>query len=184
MTASNNGDSTTHPLANDHRHNNHNHAGQPPSNNSVPNGLSAPSNLDQNHAGAMAAAAAPAVSAPPLAAPTTITTTITTSTTTNAANNSAPTPLRRPSASEMTAETYQFPISRLRRRQRDAGRTPIVLVACGSFSPITCVQRPETRFEPEERGGAGGTGRGVSARRMRQVVRDAGTGVARHGQRG
>lgn len=30
-----------------------------------------------------------------------------------------------------------FPIHRFKFQQRDASRTPIVLVACGSFSPVT-----------------------------------------------
>ncbi|KAI5803385.1 nicotinamide mononucleotide adenylyl transferase [Peziza echinospora] len=33
--------------------------------------------------------------------------------------------------------SYQFPISRLRRTISDPEKTPLVLVACGSFSPIT-----------------------------------------------
>ncbi|KAI0839832.1 Nucleotidylyl transferase [Hypoxylon sp. FL0890] len=40
-------------------------------------------------------------------------------------------------ASAMTLETYRFPAHRLQRQQRDPDRTPLVLVACGSFSPIT-----------------------------------------------
>ncbi|KAH8828363.1 hypothetical protein DL96DRAFT_1172520 [Flagelloscypha sp. PMI_526] len=32
---------------------------------------------------------------------------------------------------------YSFPHHRLRRVQRDASKTPVVLVACGSFSPVT-----------------------------------------------
>ncbi|EON99851.1 putative nicotinamide mononucleotide adenylyl transferase protein [Phaeoacremonium minimum UCRPA7] len=39
--------------------------------------------------------------------------------------------------SQMSPETYQFPSQRLVRRQKQAGKTPLVLVACGSFSPIT-----------------------------------------------
>ncbi|OTA77064.1 hypothetical protein M434DRAFT_87779 [Hypoxylon sp. CO27-5] len=40
-------------------------------------------------------------------------------------------------ASAMTLENYRFPAHRLQRQQRDPERTPLVLVACGSFSPIT-----------------------------------------------
>ncbi|PHH69735.1 hypothetical protein CDD82_7547 [Ophiocordyceps australis] len=36
----------------------------------------------------------------------------------------------------MTPATYRFPTERLR-RTCEAGRTPLVLVACGSFSPVT-----------------------------------------------
>ena len=32
---------------------------------------------------------------------------------------------------------YVFPTERLQRTMRDPARTPIVLVACGSFSPVT-----------------------------------------------
>jgi hypothetical protein len=41
------------------------------------------------------------------------------------------------SASAQTAQTYSFPRHRLRLSQTDASKTPLVLVACGSFSPIT-----------------------------------------------
>jgi nicotinate (nicotinamide) nucleotide adenylyltransferase len=34
-------------------------------------------------------------------------------------------------------DEYEFPTSRLRRRIEDSERTPLVLIACGSFSPIT-----------------------------------------------
>jgi nicotinic acid mononucleotide adenylyltransferase len=37
----------------------------------------------------------------------------------------------------MTMNDYTFPTERLRSQLRDASRTPLVLVACGSFSPIT-----------------------------------------------
>lgn len=40
-------------------------------------------------------------------------------------------------ASTMTLENYRFPSHRLLRQQRTPDRTPLVLVACGSFSPIT-----------------------------------------------
>nr|POF17852.1 nicotinamide/nicotinic acid mononucleotide adenylyltransferase 2 [Quercus suber] len=38
---------------------------------------------------------------------------------------------------DMSLETYEFPSSRLRRRITSPDRTPLVLIACGSFSPIT-----------------------------------------------
>lgn len=34
-------------------------------------------------------------------------------------------------------EGYEFPTHRLKKCLSDSGRTPLVLVACGSFSPIT-----------------------------------------------
>lgn len=34
-------------------------------------------------------------------------------------------------------DQYEFPSSRLRARIEDSERTPLVLIACGSFSPIT-----------------------------------------------
>lgn len=42
-------------------------------------------------------------------------------------------------SSEMTTPEpyYQFPTQKLRRRQTQPGKMPLVLVACGSFSPIT-----------------------------------------------
>ncbi|KAI1826709.1 nicotinamide mononucleotide adenylyl transferase [Xylaria intraflava] len=40
-------------------------------------------------------------------------------------------------ASHMTLASYSFPSHRLRRQQQDPNRVPLVLVACGSFSPIT-----------------------------------------------
>ncbi|ROW03100.1 hypothetical protein VMCG_05807 [Cytospora schulzeri] len=39
--------------------------------------------------------------------------------------------------SQLSPETYRFPSERLLRRQKHEGKTPLVLVACGSFSPIT-----------------------------------------------
>jgi nicotinamide mononucleotide adenylyltransferase len=36
-----------------------------------------------------------------------------------------------------TLENYTFPTNRLRLQQNDPNKTPLVLVACGSFSPIT-----------------------------------------------
>ncbi|KAL1649458.1 Nicotinamide/nicotinic acid mononucleotide adenylyltransferase 1 [Diplodia intermedia] len=33
--------------------------------------------------------------------------------------------------------TYEFPTQRLKKVLSDSARTPLVLVACGSFSPIT-----------------------------------------------
>ncbi|KAI1337017.1 nicotinamide mononucleotide adenylyl transferase [Xylariaceae sp. FL0016] len=41
------------------------------------------------------------------------------------------------SASAMTLANYRFPSHRLLRQQQDPDRIPLVLVACGSFSPIT-----------------------------------------------
>lgn len=38
---------------------------------------------------------------------------------------------------DMTLDEYEFPHRRLRRSITDPERTPLVLVACGSFSPIT-----------------------------------------------
>ena len=32
---------------------------------------------------------------------------------------------------------YSFPYSRLRRKMKDSMKTPLVLVACGSFNPVT-----------------------------------------------
>ncbi|KAI0169294.1 Nucleotidylyl transferase [Hypoxylon sp. FL1284] len=40
-------------------------------------------------------------------------------------------------ASAMTLQNYRFPAHRLLRQQSDPDRVPLVLVACGSFSPIT-----------------------------------------------
>ncbi|KFX94888.1 hypothetical protein O988_04170 [Pseudogymnoascus sp. VKM F-3808] len=41
------------------------------------------------------------------------------------------------SVSSQTLANYQFPTHRYKRQQTQAGRTPLVFVACGSFSPIT-----------------------------------------------
>ncbi|WPG98515.1 Hypothetical protein R9X50_00130600 [Acrodontium crateriforme] len=38
---------------------------------------------------------------------------------------------------ELSLDNYEFPDARLRRRIQDPDRTPLVLIACGSFSPIT-----------------------------------------------
>lgn len=38
---------------------------------------------------------------------------------------------------DMTLPGYEFPTQRLKTVLNDSGRTPLVLVACGSFSPIT-----------------------------------------------
>ncbi|KAK3673987.1 Nicotinamide/nicotinic acid mononucleotide adenylyltransferase 1 [Recurvomyces mirabilis] len=40
-------------------------------------------------------------------------------------------------ADTMTLDDYTFPTTRLRRRITSPDRTPLVLIACGSFSPIT-----------------------------------------------
>ena len=37
----------------------------------------------------------------------------------------------------MTMDNYTFPTERLQSELKDPSRTPLVLVACGSFSPIT-----------------------------------------------
>lgn len=41
------------------------------------------------------------------------------------------------SVASQTLGTYAFPTHRLRRVMHDSSKTPLVLVACGSFSPIT-----------------------------------------------
>jgi nicotinamide mononucleotide adenylyltransferase len=41
------------------------------------------------------------------------------------------------SVATQTVQNYSFPRNRLRLTQRDPTKTPLVLVACGSFSPIT-----------------------------------------------
>ncbi|KAF2718400.1 Nucleotidylyl transferase [Polychaeton citri CBS 116435] len=40
-------------------------------------------------------------------------------------------------AQDMTMDDYEFPTTRLRRRVITKDRTPLVLIACGSFSPLT-----------------------------------------------
>ncbi|KAK3998318.1 Nicotinamide/nicotinic acid mononucleotide adenylyltransferase 1 [Cladorrhinum sp. PSN332] len=42
-----------------------------------------------------------------------------------------------PVAASGPPPTYRFPHGKLKRRQTQPGKTPLVLVACGSFSPIT-----------------------------------------------
>lgn len=37
----------------------------------------------------------------------------------------------------VTMEDYVFPTQRLKSEMKDPSRTPLVLIACGSFSPIT-----------------------------------------------
>jgi nicotinamide mononucleotide adenylyltransferase len=44
---------------------------------------------------------------------------------------------RQDSASTQTLANYRFPTHRLKQRQNNPDKTPLVLVACGSFSPIT-----------------------------------------------
>lgn len=39
--------------------------------------------------------------------------------------------------SQLSPDTYRFPSERLLRRQRHEGKTPLVLVACGSFRFVT-----------------------------------------------
>ena len=41
------------------------------------------------------------------------------------------------SAATQTLDNYAFPRHRLRLSQNDPSRTPLVLIACGSFSPVT-----------------------------------------------
>jgi nicotinamide mononucleotide adenylyltransferase len=40
-------------------------------------------------------------------------------------------------AESLPLENYRFPDNRLAHTLRDSTRTPLVIVACGSFSPIT-----------------------------------------------
>lgn len=40
-------------------------------------------------------------------------------------------------AGTITMDNYQFPTHRLKAKMEDSSRTPLVLIACGSFSPIT-----------------------------------------------
>lgn len=59
-------------------------------------------------------------------------------------DQSQPAPEQLVADSQMSPETYQFPSQRLVRRQKQAGKTPLVLVACGSFrytpfKPALCV---------------------------------------------
>ncbi|KAJ2895845.1 putative nicotinamide mononucleotide adenylyl transferase protein [Zalerion maritima] len=81
---------------------------------------------------------------PPPPATTTTTTPTTTMTTTaeTQAQSQSQTPQPatdvKPTTAEGTITTqYSFPSHRLRRRQHQCDKTPLVLVACGSFSPIT-----------------------------------------------
>ncbi|KAK0641049.1 hypothetical protein B0T16DRAFT_334567 [Cercophora newfieldiana] len=46
-------------------------------------------------------------------------------------------PSATPEPGVTTLAPYSFPHHKLKRRQTQAGKTPLVLVACGSFSPIT-----------------------------------------------
>lgn len=34
-------------------------------------------------------------------------------------------------------EGYEFPVDRLKPKMEDPSKTPLILIACGSFSPIT-----------------------------------------------
>ncbi|KAK4111434.1 Nucleotidylyl transferase [Canariomyces notabilis] len=52
------------------------------------------------------------------------------------ATNGPATPSDQPASSGPNAP-YRFPTDKLKRRQTQPGKTPLVLVACGSFSPIT-----------------------------------------------
>jgi len=40
-------------------------------------------------------------------------------------------------AGTLTMDNYHFPTHRLKTKLQDDSRTPLVLIACGSFSPIT-----------------------------------------------
>ena len=40
-------------------------------------------------------------------------------------------------ASTPTAQNYTFPQNRLRLNQNDPSKSPLVFVACGSYSPVT-----------------------------------------------
>ena len=46
-------------------------------------------------------------------------------------------PQRPPSVPPAPSEDYHFPEYRLKRKLVDREKTPLLLVACGSFSPIT-----------------------------------------------
>lgn len=46
-------------------------------------------------------------------------------------------PMASPEATQATPAPYCFPQDKLRRRLKQPNKTPLVLVACGSFSPIT-----------------------------------------------
>jgi nicotinamide mononucleotide adenylyltransferase len=48
-----------------------------------------------------------------------------------------PTTAISPPPAQDSLETYTFPSARLQRTLSDPTKTPLVLVACGSFSPIT-----------------------------------------------
>lgn len=55
--------------------------------------------------------------------------------------------------SQLSPDTYRFPSERLLRRQRHEGKTPLVLVACGSFrfvvpfSPLLSLPSTMTQSE-------------------------------------
>lgn len=40
-------------------------------------------------------------------------------------------------AGTVTMQNYRFPVHRLKSEMKNPDRTPLVLIACGSFSPIT-----------------------------------------------
>ncbi|KAK0629084.1 hypothetical protein B0T17DRAFT_505681 [Bombardia bombarda] len=52
-------------------------------------------------------------------------------------SSSAPPPSEPTPAATLTLAPYTFPTQKLKRRQVLEGKAPLVLVACGSFSPIT-----------------------------------------------
>jgi Cytidylyltransferase-like len=48
-----------------------------------------------------------------------------------------PIKVRRSLSSSIKMDAYNFPDFRLKKRMEDPSKTPLLLVACGSFSPIT-----------------------------------------------
>lgn len=54
-----------------------------------------------------------------------------------AANGESPKANGRNSELSSSDPSYTFPEDKLRKELKDPSRTPLVLVACGSFSPIT-----------------------------------------------
>ncbi|KAK6851315.1 nicotinamide mononucleotide adenylyl transferase [Apiospora arundinis] len=63
------------------------------------------------------------------------TTTITSSSTSSSSSSSTGATSSQPA--NMSLENYNFPTSRLQTGNIEPGKTPLILVACGSFSPIT-----------------------------------------------
>lgn len=50
---------------------------------------------------------------------------------------STPDPPQEPTSPITTPREYSFPQDKLKRRLQNPDKTPLVLVACGSFSPVT-----------------------------------------------